>query len=308
MLVENEIKTENRKEEIFVADLHGYSGCKLKIYLKEGAYFVRKISKNVEYNERLKQQMLKQDYFYKKIATENILTPKILNHGYIGNLFYFDMEYITGRNILLVISDASIQKLTEISQRIFELISIMKKNKTDKMMNVFSKSLAKIEEIRSKISSKNHESVKNIVEILDKVKSKLNEKLDTEEMYETFCHGDLTMENMIYDENNKKLYLIDYLDSYANHYWIDISKVFQDLEGKWYAYRNPNIDLDNLHLKMAFIENYLNKILILEEKEYLENHHVLLAVTLARIFPYADEECTSYLINILNFEIISKFK
>ena len=44
----------------FIADLKGFSGCKIKIYSEDRNYFVRKISKDSFYNERLKKQMLKQ--------------------------------------------------------------------------------------------------------------------------------------------------------------------------------------------------------------------------------------------------------
>ena len=69
----------------------GHSGCKIELYNN----IIKKISKDINYNERLKSQCLKQDK-YKHFL---IKTPKIHNIGYTkdGN-FYFEMEYIRGIN------------------------------------------------------------------------------------------------------------------------------------------------------------------------------------------------------------------
>lgn len=72
-------------------NLGGHSGC--QIFLMEdddGQVFVRKISKDVDYNERLEVQSKKQASF----SGDPIRAPRVLDHGYTDDgLFFFDMEY-----------------------------------------------------------------------------------------------------------------------------------------------------------------------------------------------------------------------
>ena len=52
----------------------------------------------------------------------------------------------------------------------------------------------------------------------------------------TFCHGDLTLENMVIDRDGR-IWLIDLLDSPLEHHWQDVAKLHQDLTGGWYLRR-----------------------------------------------------------------------
>ena len=74
--------------------LSGHSGCKIFLMENESKKpFVRKISKDVGYNARLKSQCEKQKHFRHQL----IRTPKIFSQGITDDgLFYFDMEYIHG--------------------------------------------------------------------------------------------------------------------------------------------------------------------------------------------------------------------
>jgi len=74
--------------EQFIIDLKGFSGCKVKLFLRNDDYFVRKISKSITYNERLQKQALKQKFFLDNLATERLSAPKILEEGFVDNLFF----------------------------------------------------------------------------------------------------------------------------------------------------------------------------------------------------------------------------
>ena len=79
---------------MLVKKLKGHSGCKVELHIDKDLErkFVRKISPNIEYNNRLKSQMKKQLLFRDAV----LKTPKIYNFGTHDNMFYFDMEYISG--------------------------------------------------------------------------------------------------------------------------------------------------------------------------------------------------------------------
>ena len=70
--------------------------------------------------------MLKQDYFNKKLANGKIVAPEILKEGTMNSLFFFDMEYVNGTNLIEYIYDADINELLEISKDLCLIINLMK--------------------------------------------------------------------------------------------------------------------------------------------------------------------------------------
>lgn len=283
-------------EEKFIADLKGFSGCKLKLLSGDGCYFVRKISKSADYNARLERQMNKQSYFVKNLATDNIASPKILRSGYIGDCFYFDMEYVNGINLAMHIAVSDINELINVSQALCDILKMMKNAKNNVPAELFSKSKKKVCELHSKLASSSVE----IVSVLNQLTQLADGFSDDNAVSETFCHGDLTMENILYDSQNRKFYLIDFLDNYADHYWFDIAKLFQDIEGRWYEFRYPELHSSEMNVNMGFIANFLKKFLLEQESSYLGCHYYLLALTFARIIPYAQENDFAYLIETIN--------
>ena len=90
-------------------NLGGHSGC--QIFLIEdddGQVFVRKISKDVDYNERLEVQSKKQASF----LGDPIRAPRVLDHGYTdAGLYFFDMEYVQGVTLAEYIKTMEIGKV-----------------------------------------------------------------------------------------------------------------------------------------------------------------------------------------------------
>ena len=93
-------------------NLGGHSGCGIFLYENEdGTSFVRKVSKDLDYNERLKAQYEKQHAF----VGGSIRAPKVLGQGYNeAGLFYFDMEYIRGVTLAEYIKSIEIGKVRSI--------------------------------------------------------------------------------------------------------------------------------------------------------------------------------------------------
>ena len=84
---------------VVLKELYGHSGCKVSLIKSKGKYeedlFVRKISKDQEYNLRLEKQFFKQNSFNHR----DIKSPHIYSSGFCGDLFYFDMEYVLGSTL-----------------------------------------------------------------------------------------------------------------------------------------------------------------------------------------------------------------
>ena len=90
-------------------NLGGHSGCQIFLIEEDdGRVYVRKISKDKEYNSRLKIQSEKQANF----SGEPIRAPKVFQQGYTDEgLFYFDMEYVQGVTLAEYIKNMEIGKV-----------------------------------------------------------------------------------------------------------------------------------------------------------------------------------------------------
>lgn len=296
-----------KKERYFIANLRGFSGCKIKLFFENGDYFVRKISKSSSYSKRLETQMIKQACFAKNMSTGNVTAPKILRKGFIKKCFFFDMEYVSGVNLVDYIIDADLDELSDISKQLCDIICIMKRSAKSSELNDFClKTQEKVDEIHSKMVFRKLDSIN--LKTLEILKTSIKDMDEYNNMKMTFCHGDLTMENIIYDKRNNTYYLIDFLDNYIDHYWFDIVKLFQDAEGQWWKFRNPIINANNVIPKMIFIKKYLDTNLLSNERFYKKCHYLLLALTFARILPYAkSRNGIDYLMRMIKTALI-KYK
>ena len=99
-----------------------------------------------------------------------------------------------------------------------------------------------------------------------------------------YCHGDLTFENIIV--NNDTIYLIDFLDSYLDSPLIDLSKILQDLYLNWSNrnYKVHVLDLVRNQLIIQRIQNVIEECRINPSTLELQRK-----MTLLRILPYTDD-------------------
>ena len=110
----------------------GLSGCKIE---KISDSVVRKTSKNQDYNDRLFKQINKQVEFSK--TSDLFLAPKVIN-VFKGDLFYFDMEYSSGKNYSQFFDYCNIQEIKK-----FENVLSAYLNKNLSSSFVLDKNLAK---------------------------------------------------------------------------------------------------------------------------------------------------------------------
>ena len=161
-------------------ELSGHSGCKILLMQNENI-FVRKISSNREYNNRLMKQINKQKQFKNNI----LKTPEIFNHGTFDNLYYCDMEYIQGVSLNDYIKRENIKNI---------------KSKFDQIFDFIESNNELYENIETEIEEKIHSL---------KIKSEFDYykkyclDYDWKKVKKSYCHGDLTFENiMISNEKN----------------------------------------------------------------------------------------------------------
>jgi len=102
---------------------------------------------------------------------------------------------------------------------------------------------------------------------------------------QTFCHGDLTFTNIIFNKN--RLYLIDFLDCFIDSFLCDLIKLKQDLYYHW------SLDVQGVKsLRIRQIYSFLWEKLEKRYCEYVDTieFNVLDILNTLRIEPYLTNE------------------
>lgn len=243
--------------------LVGLSGCKLELVENN---LLRKFSSSTNYNIRLSKQIDKQNLFSKFIL-KNIDTPKIINTFY-EDLYYFDMEYIHGSSFYDYFLTADIVDIKFVIETLFNYFDFFSLNY--RTINVQSKLLDKLSDLEKKTLYKKYiKFLKKYVE---------NNKIIVPK---TFCHGDLTFNNIIFHKN--RLFLIDFLDSYIDSFLCDLVKLKQDL---YYFWSLTIQEKTNIRIKQIY--SYIWKCIEIKYSNYIQTSQfeILDAVNLLRIEPY----------------------
>lgn len=256
-------------------DLSGHSGCRVMLCEADGRPFIRKQSTSLGYNDRLKRQLLKQKHF----SMESVRTPAVLDAGYDGPFFYFDMEYVPARKMAESIDHLDIDDILHFLDLLFHNLPLRRQKPGTRAAALFSRKIGAVAESLPRREATVLKAVRKL------------RHFDFSTVPHSYCCGDLTLENILITEN-KRIYLIDFLDSFYNSWMIDVAKLFQDLEFRW-SYRALPKDIHReLKLRIA-TEVLVKKLVELEEgvsKLYMI-YHIILLNTL-RILPYTHDAPT----------------
>ena len=245
----------------------GLSGCKLELI---GSNILRKHSSSPSYNKRLDLQVKKQELFSNQVF-RNVETPKVLRK----EDSYFDMEYVTGRSFDEYFSMCSVSDIDFVFDSLcgyFDgLIShsqyyqpeVSKKRLLDKInsLETHTRHLTDLYHIRQMVSS------------------------ITMKIPQTFCHGDLTFTNIIFNKN--RLYYIDFLDCFIDSFLCDLIKLKQDLYYHW------SLDVQGIkNLRIRQIYSFLWRKLEERYSQYVETieFDVLDVLNTLRLEPYLTNE------------------
>lgn len=247
--------------------LIGHSGCEVLLVENNGKNFVRKYC-NKEYSQRLKLQAEKQVEF----KSSYIKTPKV----YVRDIFtkdkcFIEMEFINGLHFNDYILRKDIKYVKEFVEKLLD--DILSREEFDNIDT---------EPIANKL-----DSLKKFCDSDEKKKSlKYLYTFDWNLIKKSYCHGDLTFENILI--KNDEIYLIDFLDSFIDTKYIDIAKILQDIDVYW-SLRNKEID-SNLLIRYQVIKKILLGKLTQNEKKIC---YTLLLINLLRILPYTSDEKTN---------------
>jgi len=243
--------------------LKGLSGCTLAI---DGDKITK--SANTAYSARLRKQYEKQVYF-RTLELPTLTTPRAYEPKYEGD-FSFTMDYIKGKNCLEYFEIIPVDKVLKLAATFDEYFDQM-----IKLSKEFSQSVLTdiIYEKLTTMKSKHKE-------VIDGLMQELAAK--DLEVPMSFCHGDMTLSNMIFYKD--KIYLIDFLDSYLNSFVMDLVKLKQDLFYDWTA----RIHKKNT-LRFALVSRLLWQHLAKRYKKYIDTKtfKILNTINFLRIEPYA---------------------
>ena len=249
-------------------------------------YKVRKISSNFNFNERLMSQYKKHLVF----SDNGYNCPKILDADHVGQLFYYDMEYINGSSLSdYIINGGNISN--QILIQISKFLNSMVKNDE----NFFYEKhhfINKINQIdlNVNVKYKSHYYL-NILNYLLNYSWPLVTK--------GFAHGDFTLDNIIIKD--ERIFYIDFDSVSHDSAFMDIVKMMQDTRSKWCYRNNKSIEINNLTPQLQTLDNILVDLLKNNYHELIPHINAILCLHLFRIVPYSkNEKDNNFLISSIN--------
>lgn len=251
----------------------------------DGRVFVRKISKDKVYNNRLKAQSEKQAAF----TSTFIKAPEVYAQGYNEEgLFYFDMEYIQGITLAEYIKTMEIGKVKGLVESMVASLVPQQQRamSTEEEAQVAAIFEQKIASLKESLATDNNPVIQRALEML--------ETHDWRSLVPSVCHGDMTLENIII--KNDRLYFIDFLDSFYDSWFLDIGTLLQDIQVMWSYRFQKDVSMNTVLRLVVFRDLLLDEIRKIDAAYILEVYYSLLQ-KLIRIYPYTKDEYTYHFLN-----------
>ena len=260
-------------------NLGGHSGCGIYLVeLDDGSVFVRKTSKNPDYNSRLQAQCAKQRSF----AGNRIHAPAILQEGIDEEgRFYFDMEYIQGVTLAEYVKTMEIGKIKGLVATLVESLVSRTDGETANKDRIRACFQNKLEDLSRNLKDANNLHVAAAMELL--------RHHDWGNIPATACHGDLTLENIIV--RNDQLYLIDFLDSFYDSWVLDMGTLLQDVQAMWSYRKAKSVSMNTVLRLLVFRDLLLDAVKRIDPGYLIEIYYALL-MKLVRIYPYTTDRLT----------------
>lgn len=228
--------------DINLKELKGYSGSRVLLVENNNQLFVRKFGQNDRNIERLID-----------LKSYGIDVPTIID---IRD-DYYDMEYIPNLDIKTYLSKNPTVNLIDFLSFIIEKFKSSGSTNLTDFTPVYYNKLSKY-------------NFQNLPFTMEELIDKLPKELPV-----TMYHGDLTLENLLYNTKTNGFFLIDPLTTEYNSYVFDLAKLKQDVICKWFI-RNDNFYLNT---KLNVINDALAKF------DYYNNDYLLILMLL-RVLPY----------------------
>lgn len=273
--------------------IQGRSGCPINISEKEGVFRVRKYAGNEAYNKRLLLQIAKQDTFFKHNTLDGFTAPQVLDQGTENNLVWFEMPYINAEKYSNYLVKQNKQALDNFVQTLFNYFNHLHQQATP----FASEKL--IQQLGDKITEVSHKIKQNTwlePDVREDIVSFLQQQQPEAALMEATCHGDFTLSNMLFTNNNR-VYLIDFLDSFIESPWIDFVKLRQDTRFHWSLHLEGEAieNATRLEQVLRYIDENICRLMYKQYPELQTWERYLTVLNFCRIVPYAHESDQQYL-------------
>lgn len=221
-------------------DLKGGSLSSTSVVTDGREKFVRKsiaIDANREYGLVRWQSQLRKMQILNKLFPTNTLP--IINAGTTGGSYFFDLPYLENSKNLYealkndvseeVISDKLTSLLIEMSSHELQSVNgamAVYLNEEVKRPLIYAKSELKKE--RVPIVKQDKLYLIDMLELSIEKTDKFIKKYSEEKIYECVTHGNLTLENVLWDYHNNNVIMIDaYAETYCESVLGDVSQLYQ---------------------------------------------------------------------------------
>lgn len=264
-----------------VRQLPGLSGAHVLLMTKDNRHwFVRKIASDPSGSARLARQIQKQLAFVRAMGAV-VRAPVILDQGEIEGRAYFDMDFVRGADGATFLRRASKEEVVEFANTLSGYVEAVAACPAHQIgaASLFDALFGKLCEVQRKTKTLDSDTLARLYTSLERVQAA------SSSISATLCHGDLTLENLIVDDQ-RQLWVIDLLDAPYEHYWHDVAKLHQDLEGGWYMRGQPAIS----RYVLEYVSRRVMETAVRLEPMYAEVHGIMLACTFIRILPYVKDE------------------
>jgi hypothetical protein len=264
--------------------MEGRSGCKLEVQNRQGVFFVKKISRERSYNERLLKQAAKQNDFFRRNPSLVFKAPQVLSQSQSQEpLTWFEMPYLHGQKYSEFFERNSVQEIRLLASRYIDYFQ--------QSLNASSIENVDGEVIHEKIRTLRHQLEFRAgvdQDLLIRTIDYLNH-IPSRTIPMRACHGDFTFSNMLFCEDG--IYLVDFLDSFIESPLIDLVKFRQDSFFYW-SLLIENFPESRVG-KIIQIFNFLDSQVFgaLKKNESVQTWYTYLQVfNLLRILPYVSHK------------------
>jgi len=261
-----------------VRALSGLSGARVVLMTRDGQrWFVRKAAGDAAGSARLRRQLAKQLAFGHALDGA-VRVPRVLDQGELDGRFYFDMEFVRGMDGISYLRRASYAEVGQMADRLCGYLDEIATRAPYGAggPGLFDALYAKLCDVHARTRELGGDTLAQLFLALEQLRT------TSAALRPTMCHGDLTLENVVIDERGA-FWLLDFLDAPFEHWWQDVAKLHQDLDGGWYLMKQPPI----ARCVLDYLSQRLLTAAARRDPLYPRIHAVLLASTFVRILPYA---------------------
>lgn len=253
----------------------GHSGNKITLQKLKGKVVLVK-----EGNIRLKNQAEKQKIYQQLLKNVEVSVPNIISHTDTEII----MDYISNSvNMIEFLEKTNHFGIEWLTHKIKTIMNMFIHN--SQLLNVTQQFNDKLQNTLSKCLEKT-----NDIQLFRCVNNYFNREKFNIVIPVKYCHGDLTLSNMLVNQNNLKLYFIDFLDVYIESPLQDMVKLRQDTYFLW-TLKLCDFSFD--HNKLVIILNELDYKLdayFSQFSFYKEYYIPFQVLNLLRIIPYSNDQ------------------